>query len=347
MRLMITGANGFVGRTLCSLLLTEKIYVNAIVRDKKGMQTLYHYLTDPKHYPQAHFTKKALNEYYNTFFQVMVMGDLCLKTDWCDALEGVDAIVHLAALVHQIRGEENEAAYHQMNVQVTKYLAHSAVQKAVKRFIFISSIKVNGEYTLTQKKDGSWEGFTEKHYPQPKGFYAETKWEAENALKIIAKNSAMDYVILRPPLVYGANAKGNLQQLLFLLKRGFPLPLKGVNNARSFIFVRNLTDAIVQCLLNPAATNGTFLVCDGESVSTPELIRLLCKIRGYPCRLLPFPQKWLQSLCHWMGKQASYNCLTQSLVLDGAAFRNTLQWDPPYTLMQGLTMAFSEEVDAN
>lgn len=347
MRLMITGANGFVGRTLCSVLLTQKIYVNAIVRDKKAMQTLYHYVTDPKNYPHNDFTVKELNEYYNTFFQVMMVGDLCLKRDWSDALEGVDTVIHLAALVHQMDGKKDESAYHQMNVQVTKRLARSAVQKKVKRFIFMSTIKVNGESTVNQPKEGRCRGFTEKHYPQPQGPYAETKWEGENALKTIAKNSAMDYVILRPPLVYGADAKGNLQQLLSLLKQGIPLPLKSINNRRSFIFVRNLVDAMVQCLSNPTIANETFLLCDGESVSTPELIRLLCKVRGYSCRLLPFPQKWLQRLCRWMGKQSHYDRLTQSLVLDDTAFRTALQWSPPYTFMEGLTMAFSEGSHAN
>ncbi|MHA7841149.1 MAG: NAD-dependent epimerase/dehydratase family protein [Gammaproteobacteria bacterium] len=341
MRLMVTGANGFVGRILCSVLLTKKIYVNAIVRDKKGMQDLYHYLTNPENYPNEQITKQILNKYYNEFFQVIVVGDFCLKGNWCDVLEGVDGVIHLAALVHQMQDENDDAAYHQMNVQVTKRLVHGAIQKGVKRFIFMSTIKVNGEFTLMQKNTP--QAFTEKHHPQPQGAYAVTKWEAENVLKTMTKNSNMDYVILRPPLVYGAEAKGNLKQLLSLLKWGVPLPLKNMNNARSFIFVRNLADAIVHCLSISSVSNGCFLVSDGEPVSTPDLIHLLCQACGYPCHLLPFPQPWLRRLCRWLGKQDSYNRLTQSLVLDDAKFRHIAQWKPPYTLIQGLRMAFGED----
>lgn len=340
MRLLITGANGFVGRTLCSVLMHHKMYVNAIVRDKKGMRALYSYLTDPRNYPHGRYTEEALKEAYHTFLQVIVAGDLCMKRGWCDVLEDVHTVVHLAALVHQTGSKQEDSAYHEMNVEVTRRLAHAAVKEKVRRFIFMSSIKVNGECT-PMEQDLSY-AFTEEHTPRPHGPYGKTKWEGEQIVKSIANNSTMDYVILRPPLVYGAGVKGHLHHLLSLLRRGIPLPLKNIDNKRSIIFVRNLVDGIVQCISQPAAANGTFVLCDDECVSTPKLIELLCSVRGYPCHLFSFPQTGLQRLCHWMGKQAHYDRLTQSLLIDDTVFRNTLQWEPPYTLMEGLTMAFGE-----
>lgn len=310
MRLLITGASGFVGLALCNTLRQPGLAAHSVVPAVR----VAHGLPGEK-----------------------VIGEINGRTDWRAAVTGMDAVVHLAARVHVMRDAAADplAAYRAVNVEGTLHLARQAAAAGVRRFVFVSSIKVNGEERTT--------AYTEADTPAPEDAYALSKWEAEQGLRQIAAATGLEVVILRPPLVYGPGVGANFLALLRAVARGMPLPLGAINNQRSLIYVGNLADAIVRCLEHPAAAGKTFLVSDAETVSTTELIRRMAAALGRPARLLPMPPSLLHAAARLAKKfpkgrtaPALARRLLDSLAIDSRAIRRDLDWSPPFTLNEGL-----------
>lgn len=301
---LITGATGFVGNTL----------VGALQAQERAVRRALH---RPVANPQP---------------GDVVVGDIGPDTDWSTALAGVDCVVHLAARTHVLdeRSVDPTVAYRRVNVEATRHLAQQAAAASVRRFVFLSSVKVNGESTT------GCGPFNDDDPPRPENPYGISKREAEDQLRAIARATSMEVVILRSPLVYGPGVKGNLLSLLRLIDRGMPLPLASVDNRRSLLYVGNLVDAIITCMDAPAAANKTWLVSDGEDVSTPDLIRRLAVAMGKPARLWPCPVGLLRSGAALLGRSALAARLTGSLVIDSSRIRQELGWCPRYTLDQGL-----------
>lgn len=260
-----------------------------------------------------------------------VIGHIGPDTDWRQALQNIDAVVHLAARTHVLddRHVDPLAAYRDINVLGSVRLAQQAVAAGVRRLIFLSSVKVNGEATALSP-------FTETNVPAPLDAYGITKLEAEIALRRIGVETGLEIVILRPPLVYGPGVKGNLLRLLDLVERGIPLPLASIRNQRSLVNVDNLADAIVSCIDAPAAAGATYMVSDGEDVSTPALVGKLAAAMGRSPRLLPCPPAFLNFGAAMLGKRAMALRLTGSLVVDSSRIRRELGWQPRSSLDQGL-----------
>jgi len=260
-----------------------------------------------------------------------IVGDIGPDTDWRAALSDVDCVVHLAARTHVLQETAVDAlaAYRHINVDGTRRLAEQAAAAGVRRFVFLSSIKVNGEANVEH-------AFTETDAPAPEDAYGISKREAEDVLREISARTGMEVVILRPPLVYGPGVKGNFLRLLHAIDCGLPLPLGSVKNRRSLIHVANLADAIVACIDAPAAANQTFLVSDGEDLSTPELIRQLAVGMGKSAWLLPCPVALLEMGAAMVGQRAAVARLTGTLAVDETKLRLTLGWHPRIPLDQGL-----------
>ncbi len=299
----ITGATGFVGEVLCKSLIANRKMPRRLLR-------------------QTAQNRAATD---------VVVGDIGPDTDWCPALADVDCVVHLAARTHVLDDHAADplAAYRRINVDATRNLAQQAATAGVRRFIFMSSIKVNGEATTDRS-------YTESDAPAPLDAYGISKLEAENILRDIARHSAMELVILRPPLVYGPGVKGNFLRLMQLIDRGLPLPLASVRNRRSLVHVANLADIIIDCIDAPAAAGQTFLVSDGEDISTADLVRRLALAMNKPARLLPCPIALLQLGAAIFRQRGTVARLTDSLTIDAAHLRNTLDWTPRIHLDQGL-----------
>lgn len=298
-QVLVTGANGFVGQALCPHLENAGWSVLKAVRaPREGCITV---------------------------------GDISPDTDWRAALNGVDAVVHLAARAHimQDSAQDPLAIYRAINCAGTGNLARQAAQSGVKRLLYVSSIKVNGESTTDRP-------FRAGDTPHPQDPYGISKWEAEQALQRVATETTLEIVILRPPLIYGAGVKANFLRLIKLTARGLPLPLGMVKNRRSLLYLGNLADAIRVCLNHPAAAGKTYLVSDGEPLSTAELVQRLATALGISATLLPIPPSLLRLAGLLTGKRAEVARLLDSLEIDNTAIRNELDWQPPYTLEQGL-----------
>ncbi|MDP2266052.1 MAG: SDR family oxidoreductase [Thiobacillus sp.] len=300
MKALVTGATGFVGSALCARLAASGIAVVPAVRN-------------PSRLPHE-----------------VAVGNLDASTDWRSALTACNAVVHLAARVHVMDDTAHNplALYRASNLDATLNLARQGAQAGVKRFVYISSIKVNGE--------GRDAPYRETDAPAPEDAYAISKWEAEQGLQQIAAETGLEVVILRPPLVYGPGVKANFLRLMQMVKRGWPLPLGAIRNRRSLLYLGNFVDAIRVCVEHPAAAGQTFLLDDGEPVSTPELIRALARAMGRPARLLAVPVGVLGLAGALLGKRAAVSRLTGSLFVDSSAIRSRLGWVPPYTMQQGL-----------
>jgi nucleoside-diphosphate-sugar epimerase len=298
---LVTGASGFIGHAL-SATLAERALHRALRRSASQ--------------PKANDR---------------VVGDIGPDTDWRTALQGIACVVHLAARTHVLDEQSAGAlaAYQHINVDATRHLAQQAAAAGVRRFVFLSSIKVNGETTDTHP-------FTRDDTPKPLDVYGISKREAEDTLRRIGVDTGMEIVILRPPLVYGPGVKGNFLRLLQAVARGLPLPLASVHNQRSLVYVGNLVDAIIACMDSPAAPGKTYLVSDGEDVSTPALIRKLAAALGKPSRLLPCPPELLHFGAALLGKRAAAMRLTGSLTVNSSHLREDLGWQPRYSLDQGL-----------
>ena len=313
--LSVTGANGFVGHALCRQAVAQGFRVRGATRTACPMG----------------------NGVENV--GVCALGK---STNWIAALEGVDVVIHLAARVHVMKDEATDplAKFLAVNLHGTENLARQAVRAGVKRLVYVSSIKVNGEgcphpLPLSHGERGE-RVYRESDAPNPQGSYAVSKWQAEQALRQVAQETGLEVVIVRPPLVYGAGVKGNFIQMLKVLAKGIPLPLASVRNLRSLVYVGNLADALILCATHPAAAGQTYLVSDGEDVSTPGLLRQLGDAMGRPARLFPWPPALLKLAGRMVGKADQVERLLGSLRVDSGNIRRELGWVPPYTLRQGL-----------
>ncbi len=305
MKFLVTGANGFVGKLLCKELLRQGQSVRAAVRSGRS-------LID------------------NT--EVIIVGAIDSETNWADALRDVDVVIHLAARVHVMRESATDplAEFLQVNLHGTSNLARQAACFGVRRLVYVSSIKVNGEQT------SATQSFTELDEPSPQNFYSISKWQAEQALWRIAQETGLEIVVVRPSLVYGPGVKGNFAQMLAVIAKHIPLPFASVHNRRSLIYLGNLVDALIACSTHPVAAGQTYLVCDGEDVSTPDLLRQLGDAMRCPAHILPFPPSWLRMLGKIFDKSDQVERLLGSLQVDSDKIRRDLNWVPPYTLQQGL-----------
>lgn len=300
-RVLVTGATGFVGRALCGQLTAAGHVVIPAVRRGSGLP----------------------NE--------VVVGDLRPSTEWRMALVGCDVVVHLAARVHMMRESVQDplALYREINTSATLNLARQAAQEGVRRFVFISTIKVNGE--------GRDAPYRETDTPAPEDAYALSKMEAEQGLQRIAQETGLEVVILRPPLVYGPGVKANFLRLMQMVRKGWPLPLGAIRNRRSLLYLGNFVDAIRLCVEHSAAAGQTFLLDDGQAVSTPELILAVARAMGRPARLLAMPVAVLELVGALLGKREAVARLTGSLYIDSSAIRSRLGWSPPFSMEAGLT----------
>jgi nucleoside-diphosphate-sugar epimerase len=261
----------------------------------------------------------------------VAIGEFGPATDWSRAVEQVSVVFHLAARTHVMKETAHDALaeYRRVNVDGTRTLARAAVSAGVRRLVFLSSIKTNGESTGEHP-------FTEDSAPQPEDAYGISKWEAEQALVEVAQGTPLETAILRPPLVYGPGVKGNFLRLMHAIARGLPLPVASITNRRSLVFVDNLTDALIAAGISPHAANETYLVADGEDLSTPDLISAIgTAMRAHP-RLFRCPVRLLLAGAMALGKRDEARRLTGSLQIDSTKIRRELDWHPRFDLTQGL-----------
>ena len=308
MRCLVTGAHGFVGKGLCTELLRCGHAVRAVSRSAK-----------PK----------------SDDFEQRIMGPIDGKTDWSDSLSDLDVVIHLAARVHVMHDTSADpiAEFRKVNVVGTLNLARQAAAAGVNRFVYLSSVKVNGEVTQRGR------AFTEANVPNPQDAYGLSKHEAELGLRQIVVETGMEVVIIRPPLVYGPEVKANFAALMRAVQRGWPLPLGAVHNQRSLVALDNLVDFIVTCADQPQAANQTFLVSDGHDLSTSELVRGLAHAAGVPPRLLPVPAWVLVAGAALLGKGDAVQRLCGNLQVDISKARGLLGWVPPVFVDEGLRRA--------
>ena len=303
MKVLVTGANGFIGQALCVYLGCQDIEVLPVVRRPCGMHN-------------------AL---------VLQADD---ESGWFAALQGCDAIVHLAGEAKgDPKAQDPTHALQEVNVTPALALFQRASRAGVRRFIFLSSAKVHGERTAPEAS------FSPEDTPAPEDAYALSKWDAEQQLSELAQQSGPELVIIRPPLVYGPGAKGNFSALVRWIQKGIPLPLACVNNKRSMVAVENLSSFIALCAdsdRSPKAANQTFLVSDGTPVSTTELLRQIALAQQTKARLFCLPPRLMQICFSFLGKSAQADRLLGSLVLNDAKSRNLLGWVPPVTMAEQL-----------
>jgi nucleoside-diphosphate-sugar epimerase len=293
--ILVTGASGFVGAALLKKLLREG-------RDVRVL-------------PRAFEMSK--------------------ETNFAIAFDGINTVVHLAARVHVMQDAHADplAAFRAVNVEGTSKLARQAAQAGAKRFVFMSSVKVNGEQTEVGR------AFTEADIPKPQDAYGISKCEAELGLRELAVDTGMEVVIVRSPLVYGPGVKANFASLMTAVKRGWPLPLSAVNNKRSLVALGNLVDFLFLCISIPQAANQTFMVSDGNDLSTPELIRCVARATGVRERLFPVPVSVLSVGAKLIGKSAVMQRLCGNLQVDISKAKNLLGWTPPFEVEDGLRQA--------
>lgn len=261
----------------------------------------------------------------------VAVGDIDARTDWSDALRDVDVVVHLAARAHVLNDKLADplSEFRRVNVEGALALFKQAIEHKVKRFIFISSIGVNGNLT-------KGEPFSEGSIPAPHAAYAQSKFEAEEALKALAETAGVELVIIRPPLVYAAHAPGNFARLLKLVDLAIPLPFGSVHNRRSMVALENLVDFIACCVRHPAAAGQTFLVSDCEDVSLRQMLQLLAKGMGQRSVLLPIPPPLIGLAATVLGKKSLFNQLCGSLQVSSTKSREVLGWVPPLSVEQAL-----------
>ena len=306
-KVLVSGANGFVGLRLCQKLLAEGWNVRGAVRSSAGAAKL----------PEG-----------TEVIQVDAIGP---HTDWSGKLDGIDTVIHLAARVHVMKETTDDplSEFRYVNTAGTEHLARATAKAGVRRLIYISTIKVNGERTKEIP-------FTEADEPAPEDPYAISKWEAEQALQRISSETGLEIVIVRPPLVYGPGVKGNFLRLLKLVDRGIPLPFNMASNRRSLIALDNLVDLLVRCIQSPQAVSQIFLAADREDLSTPELIRSIAKALGRPNRMFPFPLILLRLGAKLVGMEDVSNRLFGSLTIDSSKVQKLLNWRPPLSVQDGL-----------
>jgi UDP-glucose 4-epimerase len=304
-RVLVTGANGFIGRALVASLARDGVEVRAALRRRNS----------------------ANSGNFDARVSVHVVGDVGPATDWTAALDGVQTVVHLAARAHvmQEKAADPLEKFRDVNTLGTIRQASMAAQAGVRRLVYVSTIKVNGEATVS----GS---FREDDPPRPSDPYAISKWEAEQNLRRIAAETGMEIVIIRPPLVYGPGVGGNFLTMLKWIDRGIPLPLASVRNQRSLIGLKNIVSLLATCLSHPRAAGEVFLAADGEDLSTPDLLQRLAHALGRRSRLFPFPVPLLRKAAQILGQGKVCERLCGSLRVDSAKARRLLGWVPPLSV---------------
>jgi nucleoside-diphosphate-sugar epimerase len=307
--ILLTGATGFVGNAVMKRLVIDGYEVTAAVRNQ-----------------QSSVHGKV---------QMIVVPGLDASTEWSAALAGLHVAIHVAARVHVMSEQSADplAEFRKVNVEGTLNLARQAAAAGIKRFVFISSIKVNGEGTKPSQP------YTAFDLPAPQDPYGISKMEAEHGLRQLAEDTGMEVVIIRPVLVYGPGVKANFRSMMSWLNKGVPLPLGTILNKRSLVSLDNLVDLVVTCIKHPAAANQTFLVSDGEDLSTTEMLRHMGKALGKPVRLLPVPAGLLEGGAALLGKRAVAQRLCGSLQVDISHTRETLNWTPPVSVDEGFRAA--------
>jgi nucleoside-diphosphate-sugar epimerase len=308
-RVTVTGATGVVGKALVCELGSHALNVCAVVRTLRQASVP----------PDSKVTNIAV-------------GEINSQTDWSAALIGVDCVVHCAARAHVMYETAGDAlaAYRVVNFDGSRRLAEQAAAAGVRRLVYLSSIKVNGEKTA----DGA--PFLFSDAPAPVAAYGVSKREAEQALWEISAKTGLEVVVVRPPLVYGPGVKGNLARLLQLVRLGLPLPFSAVQNMRSFVGLDNLVDLLIRCVEHPAAAGQTFLVSDGEDLSTPDLLRQMAAAMGSSARLFPVAVSLLCLAGSALGKRAEIDRLVESLQIDSSHTRQVLGWIPPVSVQEGI-----------
>jgi nucleoside-diphosphate-sugar epimerase len=303
MKVLITGSTGFVGARVVEL---------AKERDWEVIQVV----------------RKQIEPPNNSF----VVPSIDVSTDWSDAFEGVDCVAHCAARVHQMNESEQDtlAAYREINTLGTLTLAKQAAEAGVKRFVFVSSIKVNGEFT----EPGS--PFLPNLDNIPKDPYGLSKYQAEVALTQLAKETGLEVVIIRPPLVYGPGVKANFLSMMRLIEKGIPLPFGAIHNKRSLVYLDNLSSLILTCCDHPAASGHIFLASDNHDVSTSQLIRTIAESLGKSPRLLPIPVSWIQLGASVLRKQYMAQRICGNLQVESRHTKELLGWSPPVTFEDGI-----------
>ena len=312
-KVLITGASGFVGQELCTVLEDAGLTIIPVFRSA---------VQDP-----GKRIRKAL-----------VGKNLDVSTDWTNEFADIDVVIHLAAKVHVMSSDDSVSlgSFRKTNVEGTRKLAEQAAQSGVKRFVYLSSIKVNGKRTDNNP-------FVAEQTPQPEGSYAISKLEAETVLRDIEKETGMEVVIIRPPLVYGPGVKGNLAALARLIKKGIPLPLRSVTNRRDLVSIFNLCDLIRVCCSHPAAAGDTFLVSDGETISTADLVLYMSKGLNRKARLFSVPVWVLHIAAGLLGKVDKLEKLTGDLQINMSKTQQVLGWKPPVTVAESFRRMFAEE----
>ena len=306
MKLLITGATGFIGQTLVGELISQKIDISIAVRKKSKL--------------------------FPSEIEQFVMGDFEINPNFYEIFSGVDCVIHLAGRAHVI--DKTQASvldeFRKSNTELTINLAQQASMAGVKRFIFLSSVRVNGNQNNYS--------FLETDTPNPQEDYAISKYEAEEGLLKLAKNSNLEVVIIRPPLVYGSNAPGNFGRLLKWVDAKFilPLPLGNVNNARSFVAIDNLVNFIFTCTIHPKAANEIFLISDNDIITTTQLVKNIAKAFNKKVILLPIPIRWMTFLAKLLGREADAVRLFSSLSVDISKARDLLGWYPISTMEEQL-----------
>lgn len=310
MRTLITGANGFVGLRLCDEVRRLGWQVRGAVRS-------------PCQLGQG--------------VEPVTVGSIGSDTDWTQALRQIDVVIHLAARVHVMHSVSLDplADFLKVNLHGTENLAKQAARAGVKRLVYVSSIKVNGEVTQQGAK------FSEEGQASPQDPYGVSKWQAEQALSRIAQNSGLEIVIIRPPLVYGPGVKANFAALMRAVQGGWPLALGSVQNRRSLVALDNLVDFIATCMAHPKAANQTFLVSDGNDLSTTELVRGLARAANVSARLMPVPVWALRAGATLLGMEGEVQRLCGNLQVDISKARSVLGWHPPVTVDEALRRAVS------
>ena len=298
--IFITGSTGFVGKHLVNALLQlDDVSLRVATRQKSELTA-------------------------SDKLCIVPFLELSQDNGWREALTNCDVVIHVAARVHVMHETQPDPlqAFRAVNVEGTLYLAKQSAQCGVKRFIFISTIMVNGEMTLAEKP------FTAEDSPKPCSPYALSKYEAEEALKDIGKSTGMEIVIIRPPLIYGSGVKGNFLRLIKIIQKGIPLPLGAAKNKRSFVAIDNLVSLIVTCIDHPNAANEVFLVSDGCDLSTTELLNQMAQALHKPIYLYAIPEKILYYIAIAFGKKAEFQRLFGSLQVDIGKTCRLLDWQP-------------------
>ena len=306
-KILVTGASGFIGYNICKSLSKSGIQVCGVVR--------------------------SINSFSLKNIKYKIIDSIDNKTNWKDILVDVDKIIHCAGVVHKMNNNKSLETYRPTNLDGTKRLAEQAIEAGIKRLVFLSSVKVNGEstYQINMKQKFSYED-----KPNPQDLYAKSKLGAEKSLWEISSRTGLEVVVVRLPLVYGNGVKGNLERLIKLVKSRIPLPLSLVKNQRSMIGIDNLVDLLIRCIDHPEASGKTFLASDGEDLSTPELIKLIASSMRKKANLFPFPISMLKFLASVLGKREEINRLVGSLRVDNSYTKEILNWVPPISVEEGI-----------